>query len=216
MVKNLLANAGDAGSIPGPGRSPGEGNGNPLQYSGLGNPMERGAWWAAVRGPHHKVTWGNLLIFPSFESTLPDEPNRPETWKRSCFRINGGVAGFRQVGQQNYVHCTTHDCLCLTRLEYLKGSFLIQDHFKGGPFLGIPLPLSFLYRIQKKGYFGRDLLEGWLLKMVFAKLPSACALSPTPPMTFLQVPSLPKKLCSTSTEEKNPIGCHTQIESESC
>ena len=41
MVKNLPANAGDAGSIPGPGRSPGEGNGNPLQYSGLGNPMER-------------------------------------------------------------------------------------------------------------------------------------------------------------------------------
>ena len=37
MVKNPLANAGDAGSIPGPGRLPGEGNGNPLQYSCLGN-----------------------------------------------------------------------------------------------------------------------------------------------------------------------------------
>ena len=35
---------------PGSGRSPGEGNGNPLQYSCLGNPMDRGAWWAAVRG----------------------------------------------------------------------------------------------------------------------------------------------------------------------
>ena len=50
VVKNLLAIAGDAGSIPGLGRSPGERNGNPLQYSCLGNPMDRGAWWATVRG----------------------------------------------------------------------------------------------------------------------------------------------------------------------
>ena len=41
---------GDAGSIPVSGRSPGEGNDNPLQYSCLGNPMDRGAWWATVRG----------------------------------------------------------------------------------------------------------------------------------------------------------------------
>ena len=39
---------GDVGSIPGSGRSPGEGNGNPLQYSCLENPMNRGAWWATV------------------------------------------------------------------------------------------------------------------------------------------------------------------------
>ena len=50
MVKNLPANAGDSGSVPGLGRSPGEGSGNPLQYSCLGNPMDRGAWWATVRG----------------------------------------------------------------------------------------------------------------------------------------------------------------------
>ena len=42
--------AGDAGSIPGLGRSPGEGNGNPLQYSCLDNPMDRGAWWVIVHG----------------------------------------------------------------------------------------------------------------------------------------------------------------------
>ena len=45
---SVLANAGDAGLIPGSGRSPGEGNGNPLQYSCLGNPMDRGAWQATV------------------------------------------------------------------------------------------------------------------------------------------------------------------------
>ena len=49
-VRNLPANVGDAGSIPGLGRSSGEGSGSPLQYSRLGDPMDRGAWWAAVRG----------------------------------------------------------------------------------------------------------------------------------------------------------------------
>ena len=55
MVKNQLANAEDIrdmGSIPGSGRSPGGGHGNPLQYSSLKNPMDRGAWWAIV----HRVT----------------------------------------------------------------------------------------------------------------------------------------------------------------
>ena len=53
VVKNLPASAGDirdAGSIPGLGRSPGGGHGNPLQYSCLQNPMDRGAWRATVHG----------------------------------------------------------------------------------------------------------------------------------------------------------------------
>ena len=50
MVKNLLANAEDSGSIPGLGRSLGGGNGNPLQHSYLGNLMDRGTWWATVHG----------------------------------------------------------------------------------------------------------------------------------------------------------------------
>ena len=48
--KKSACNAGDPGSIPGSGRLPGEGNGNPLQYSCLENPMDRGAWWATVQG----------------------------------------------------------------------------------------------------------------------------------------------------------------------
>ena len=48
VVKNPLANAGDAGLIPGLGRTPGQGNGNALQYSYLGNPMDRRAWRATV------------------------------------------------------------------------------------------------------------------------------------------------------------------------
>ena len=53
VIKNLPANAGeirDAGSVPGLGRSPGEGNSNPSQYSCLENPMDRGAWWTVIHG----------------------------------------------------------------------------------------------------------------------------------------------------------------------
>ena len=49
-VKNPPANAGEAGSVPGSGRSPGGRNGKPLQYSCLGNPMDRGAIWATTHG----------------------------------------------------------------------------------------------------------------------------------------------------------------------
>ena len=59
MVKESACNAGDTadvGSVPGSGRSPGEGNGNLLQYSCLENPMDRGAWWAAAHRPTKRLT----------------------------------------------------------------------------------------------------------------------------------------------------------------
>ena len=68
VVKNLLANAGDVreqGSIPGSERSPGEGNGNPLQYSCLENPTDRGAWRATV----YRVTESDMT-----EHVLPQSP----------------------------------------------------------------------------------------------------------------------------------------------
>ena len=55
VIKNPPANAGDRrdmSSIPGSGRSPEEGHSNPLQYSCLENPMDRGAWWAIIHGLH--------------------------------------------------------------------------------------------------------------------------------------------------------------------
>ena len=64
MVKNLPASAGDTGdvgSIPGSRRSPGEGHDNPLQYSCLENPMDRGAWWATVHGITKNQTRLNRL-----------------------------------------------------------------------------------------------------------------------------------------------------------
>ena len=56
MAKNPPANAGDTGSIPGSGRSPRERNSNPLQYSCLGNPINRGAWWGPKRVRHDLAT----------------------------------------------------------------------------------------------------------------------------------------------------------------
>ena len=50
VVKNLNAKAGDMGLIPESGRSPGGGNGHPLKYSCLENPVDRGAWWAMIHG----------------------------------------------------------------------------------------------------------------------------------------------------------------------
>ena len=60
-VKASACNVGDLGLIPGSGRSPGEGNGNPLQYSCLENPMDGGAWWATVHGVAR--SWTQLRDF---------------------------------------------------------------------------------------------------------------------------------------------------------
>ena len=68
VVKNPLA--GDTGSIPGLGRSPGEGNGSPLQYSCLGNSMDRGAWWAQSMGSQKGWTWfSDWTICSTFQTT---------------------------------------------------------------------------------------------------------------------------------------------------
>ena len=73
--KESACQAEDPGSIPESGRSPGEGNGNPLQYSCLKNPMARGAWWALVHGV---TTVGHDLV------TKPPPPCRPEQKYISC------------------------------------------------------------------------------------------------------------------------------------
>ena len=65
--KNLPANAGGTGSIPGAGRSPGEGSGNPLQYSCLENSMDGGAWWAKVHGVAKSRTVAYLFQCHKYE-----------------------------------------------------------------------------------------------------------------------------------------------------
>ena len=73
VVKTLRTNAGgsgDIGSIPGPGRSPGDGNGNPLQYSCLGNSMDRGTWWSTVHGGHKESDTAEPLSTHTTQQTL--------------------------------------------------------------------------------------------------------------------------------------------------
>ena len=66
MVKNLPANVGDVSLIPGLERFPGKGNGNPLQYSCLGNPMDRGAWQATV----HRVAKTQTLVTKQYQQKI--------------------------------------------------------------------------------------------------------------------------------------------------
>ena len=79
VVKNLLANAGDAGSISGLGRCPGGGNGNPLQYSCLENRMDRGAWRATVYGGAKSQTWLCTHVHSKGEH-VPLLVRGPSTW----------------------------------------------------------------------------------------------------------------------------------------
>ena len=66
-VKASACSEGDLGWIPGSGRSPGEGNGNPLQYSCLENPTDGGAWWATVHGVTKSRTRLSNLTFTNFQ-----------------------------------------------------------------------------------------------------------------------------------------------------
>ena len=73
MVENPPANSGDMGVIPGSGRSLGGGNGNPLRHSCLGNPMDRGAWWATV----HRVQRVDEVLEKTLESPLDCKEIQP-------------------------------------------------------------------------------------------------------------------------------------------
>ena len=92
MVKNSPANAGgvrDSGSIPGSGRSPGGGHGNPLQYSCLENSMDRGAWLAVVHGVAKSQTWLKRLITSNLALLCYGLRNRRESYWASPLARQG-------------------------------------------------------------------------------------------------------------------------------
>ena len=78
--KESACSAGDLGSIPGSGRSPGEGNGNPLQYSYLENPTDRGAWWASVHGDTKSVMAEWLTLSHSCAHMGWTRDKAPKNW----------------------------------------------------------------------------------------------------------------------------------------
>ena len=94
MVKNPTANAGDTrdeGSVPGSGRSPGGGHGNPLQHSCLENPMDRGAWWVTVLGVTKTWTWLKWLSTHRKRLSFLDKGCSPVTLWMELSREMGGL-----------------------------------------------------------------------------------------------------------------------------
>ena len=92
--KASACNAGDVGSIPGSERSPGEGNGNPLQYSWLENSMDGRAWWATIRGVPKSGTWLSNFTFTFFSAL---RIRWPKCWIFSISPSNeySGLISFR-------------------------------------------------------------------------------------------------------------------------
>ena len=84
IVKNPPANPGDASSIPGLGRPPGVGNGNPFQYYCLENPMDRGPWWATV----HEVAKSDMTKWLSMHAHTHAHTHRVDL---QCYMLVSGV-----------------------------------------------------------------------------------------------------------------------------
>ena len=107
MVNSLACNAGDPGSIPGSGRSPGEGNDNPLQYSCLENPMDGGAWQAAVHGISKSWTQlSNFTFFLSFTCSF-----RPVTFRTTKITQHDFLPP-KKIALQVIKICSKHLLLC--------------------------------------------------------------------------------------------------------
>ena len=121
VVKNPPANEGDVGLIPGSGRSPGGGHGNPLQYFCLENSMLRGAWWASVHGVTQSDTteqlsahWRAGVCHPFTVNTGPVCPALPTSW--GCRHLVVGMSPvpaydlchLPRLSQQGYHQ--THGC----------------------------------------------------------------------------------------------------------
>ena len=154
LVKNLPATAGDlrdACLIPGAGRSPGEGNGNPLQYSCLENSMDRGAWWAIYSPKNRKEleqlsTWyllGPITIFLKTRScmirillSVPNKDVNTLKWcgYSCCYRFTMSLS----FSVKLTLLITTIWCL----LSFFLVPFSESNWFSGFPFLFIKFPYT--------------------------------------------------------------------------
>ena len=117
MVKNLPANAGatrDAGLIPGLGRPPGGGNGNPLQYSCLEIPMDRGAWWATAHGIAKRQTW-----LSDFLHSLTNN-----CFSQPCAQWNLTFP-WKHIGEHTCTHWDTH--ALAHHLVWMHVDIAVQD-----------------------------------------------------------------------------------------
>ena len=103
-VKASAYNVEDLGSIPGLGRSPGEGNGNPLQYSYLENPMDGGAWYAAVHGVAKSLTRLSDFTFTFHFHALEKEMATHSSVLAWRIPGTGEPGGLRSMGSHRVGH----------------------------------------------------------------------------------------------------------------
>ena len=117
--KASVYNVGDLGSIPGSGRFPGEGNGNPLQYYCLENPTDRGAWWATVHGvAKSRTRLRDFTIYISFSS----DDHYIYYCEQESLTRNGVPIMVNKRVQNAVFGCN------------LKNNRIISVHFQGKPF----------------------------------------------------------------------------------
>ena len=128
MVKNLPANAGDTRSVPRSGRSLGEGNGNPLQYSCLENPMDGEAWWATVRGVTKSQTRLSDFAF-TFKtgrspSTAPlHQKHKLSWWSPQAITWRLGTGEAAQGAHPRAFDCVVLQQHCNSHEYYLRSRF---------------------------------------------------------------------------------------------
>ena len=123
--KASARNAGDLGSIPGSGRSPGEGNGNPLQYSFLENPMEGGAWQATVHGVAKSRTGLNYFTFTFFPHYFSQ--TRACHWHSLC--EDGHSFSLSSVRNDNLRHRNLNKQMCCEKPQRIRSLGLSSNPF---------------------------------------------------------------------------------------
>ena len=135
VVKNPPFNAGELGVIRGARRSPGEGDGNPLQYSCLGNPMAGGAWWAIVHGV--AKSWTRLRDFTftfHFHALEKEMATHSSTLacREAWWATVHGVTKQTQLGDQRTILWVTGRSISSHYCHYAKG-FLLQRQNMASP-----------------------------------------------------------------------------------
>ena len=123
-IKNMLASTGDVSLVPELRKSPGEGNSNPLQYSCLGNPMDGGAWWAAVHGVAKSRTRLNdftfTFHFPALEKEMATHSSVLAWWIPGTAEPGGlSSMGWHRVGPHRPVYVCVYIFILVTLINKL-------------------------------------------------------------------------------------------------
>ena len=169
VVKNLAANARDAGnvgSVPGSGRSPGERNSNPSQYSCLENPMDRGAWWATVPGVPKTQTQLSTCAYSTHlkkQSPLSDFTDR--LWLRKLFNL-ARLWGF----VPRCPRCPVFFLLSLSSLSLLSLFSLSLSVSQWSCSLLLPLVSNYTAANCSQMNFFSDSITFWLTQVNFQEM----------------------------------------------